>query len=163
MTIGELLTYRIAVVSNTMSRVAALRFRSSFDVSIAEWRTIGLLGENQPRSINELARAANLDIAQASRVAQELGVRGLVHREEPTERGRPVWLRLTPRGVELYRQLIEDADERHRLILASLTHAERRHLDRILGKLTLLAKTMLSEERQRVSPARPSSVHRDRG
>lgn len=161
-TISQLLSYRIAVVSNTLSRVAHLRFRSNFDVSIAEWRLIGLLGEREPRSVGELGRAANLDITQASRVAQELASRGLVERQEPPGRGRPVWIRLTPAGKQLYRQLIADANARHARILEGLTPRERQQLDRLLEKLTALARGMLSEERRRLAaPAGQPATARD--
>ena len=42
--IRDLLSYRLHVVANLLSRGAELRYRREFGVSLWEWRTIALLG-----------------------------------------------------------------------------------------------------------------------
>ena len=42
-TIRELLSYRLHVVANLLSRGAELRYRREFGVSLWEWRTVALL------------------------------------------------------------------------------------------------------------------------
>ena len=42
--IRDLLSYRVHVVANLLSRGAELRYRREFGVSLWEWRTIALLG-----------------------------------------------------------------------------------------------------------------------
>ncbi|MDH4325630.1 MAG: MarR family transcriptional regulator, partial [Betaproteobacteria bacterium] len=55
-TIRELLSYRLHVVANLLSRGAELRYRREFGVSLWEWRTIALLGgAHEALSLNELA------------------------------------------------------------------------------------------------------------
>lgn len=159
-TITELLSYRIAVVANMLSRGAAVRFRSSFGISLGEWRIIALLGEKEPRSLNELGRAANLDIGQASRVVSVLSQRAVISRDDPSGRGRPVWLTLTDDGRKLYEDLIAAARGRHESMLASLTDKERRMLDRLLDKLTATAKSMLADERREAQRLKEASTLR---
>ena len=78
-TIRELLSYRLHVVANLLSRGAELRYRREFGVSLWEWRTIALLGgAREALSLNALARAAGIDKSQMSRVAAGLTRRKLV-------------------------------------------------------------------------------------
>jgi hypothetical protein len=111
--IRDLLSYRLHVVANLLSRGAELRYGREFGVSLWEWRTIALLGGAAgPQSLNELARAAE-------------------HRQEPDEpggvraRGARAWccarstpndargvrLTLTRAGRTLYQGLIRAAAE----------------------------------------------------
>ena len=43
-TIRELLSFRLHVVANLLSRGAEMRYRREFGVSLWEWRTVALLG-----------------------------------------------------------------------------------------------------------------------
>src|ERR1044071_2621096 len=76
--ITELISYRLSRASGSLSRSAAARYRRQFDVSLAEWRTLALLGAKTPATVNSLARKAGLDKAQMSRVVKGLFDRGLV-------------------------------------------------------------------------------------
>jgi hypothetical protein len=42
--IRDLISYRLHVVANLLSRGAELRYRRQFGVSLWEWRTLALLG-----------------------------------------------------------------------------------------------------------------------
>ncbi len=71
--IRDLLSYRLHVVANLLSRGAELRYRREFGVSLWEWRTVALLGgAHGAQSLNELARAAGIDKSQMSRVVSGL-------------------------------------------------------------------------------------------
>jgi DNA-binding MarR family transcriptional regulator len=142
LTIKMLLSYRIHRVANMMSRSAGARYRIRFQVSLAEWRTIALLGADAPLSLNELAREAGLDKGQISRVISGLADRGLVLRELASEGGRTVRLTLTRKGQTLYRGLIAAAADRNAAFLACLTPEEQLHLDSALEKLATLARSM---------------------
>jgi DNA-binding MarR family transcriptional regulator len=140
-TIRDLLSYRLHLVANAISRSAAVRYRE-FDVNLGEWRAIALLAADQPSSLNELARAAALDKAQMSRVVSGLIARGFVLREPTAACGRSVRLTLTRRGEALYAKLIAAADERNRAFLACLTPDELAALDSALAKLKSLANAL---------------------
>ena len=142
LTIKTLLSYRMHRVVNQMSRSAAARYRAGFDVTLAEWRTIALLGVDAPLSLNELAREAGLDKGQISRVISGLSDRGLVLRELASEGGRTVRLTLTRQGQALYRNLMAAAAERNAAFLACLSDEERLHLDSALNKLATLARAL---------------------
>ncbi|GAB3504592.1 MarR family winged helix-turn-helix transcriptional regulator [Amycolatopsis cihanbeyliensis] len=144
--IHGLLSYRLSRVANAMSRSAALRYRRDFDVSLAEWRTIALLGADAPLTLNKLARLAALDKAQMSRVVTKLSERGLVLREFGA--GRTTQLTLTRRGHSVYNGLIVAANERNEAFQVCLTDQEREVLDTALEKLATLARALeRAEER----------------
>src|SRR5262245_23562821 len=106
LTIRDLLSYQLHRLANLISSSAAARYRRLFAVSLAEWRTIALLGAHAPLSLNELARAAGLHKSQMSRVVSGLVRRELAEREVDERDARGVRLSLTRRGRRLYQGLI---------------------------------------------------------
>jgi DNA-binding MarR family transcriptional regulator len=146
MTIKDLLSYRMHQVSSQISRSAAMQYRSHFDVSLGEWRALALLGAGAALTLNELARAADLDKAQMSRIIAGLAKRELVAREEGQTRGQAVALTLTRSGQALYRKLIDAAIKRNDAFLTCLTPQERKALDSALVKLSTLARALIGAE-----------------
>lgn len=152
--IRELLSYRLSGTANVISRSAAARFKQDFNISLGEWRTLALLGTEPDLSLNELARAANLDKGQMSRVVSGLIERGLVSREMSDAGGRTIKLSLTRSGQSTYRKLIRIASERNAAFLACLTPQELKHLYSALGKLGTLARAMLHASRSQAKGGR---------
>ena len=146
-TIRELLSYRLHRVANLLSRGAALRYRREFDVSLWEWRTIALLGEGAPWSLQALARAAGLDKGQLSRVVAGLVERGLVARAVDAADARGVRLTLTREGRRVGAGLLRAAAERNALLTGALSTREHAQLEAILAKLGDAARTLIERER----------------
>jgi DNA-binding MarR family transcriptional regulator len=146
-TIRELLSYRLHVVANLLSRGAELRYRREFGVSLWEWRTIALLGGARGAlSLNELARAAGIDKSQMSRVVSGLAARRLVLRAIDANDGRGVRLTLTRAGRKLYEGLIRAAAERNDAFLDCLSGKERVAFDAALAKLAARARAFIERE-----------------
>lgn len=164
LTIQDLLSYRIIAVANAMSAGSGLRLRREFDVSLGEWRVLGLIASSASHSLNGLARAANLDKGQMSRVISALVERGLVTRQTPAKRGLTVHLTLTPRGKRLYARLIGVAGERNDRFVACLTPDERAAMHTALPKLFAAAREYVraAEPAHDCAPARPSDRSRRR-
>lgn len=141
LTIKDLLSYRIHRVSSLLSRSAAVRYRKDFDVSLGEWRALALLGAFAPMSLNQLAREADLDKGQMSRVVSGLVERGFIMREAARQRERAALI-LTPAGKRIYRGLMKAAAERNAAFLASLAPAELQALNAALDKLDALGRAM---------------------
>lgn len=146
----ELLSYRLHRVASAMSRGAELQYRRQFGTSLAEWRAVALLGE-RPTSLNELARAADLDKSQMSRVVRGLIDRGLVVRVSETGRGKTVELDLTKRGRGLCARMLEAAIARNLSYLGALEPGEAEALQSALVKIEALAR-MLHKAELRGSP-----------
>ncbi len=145
-TIKELLSYRLHVVANLLSRGAAMRYRREFGVSLWEWRTVALLGAQAPLSLNDLAAAAGLDKSQMSRVVAGLVARGLVARGADETDGRGVRLALTRSGEKLGAGLIRAAAERNEAFLGCLSPRERECLEGALQKLGQQARAFIQQE-----------------
>lgn len=145
-TIRDLLSYRLHVVANLLSRGAALRYRREFGVSLWEWRTVALLGAQAPLSLNELAAAAGLDKSQMSRVVAGLVERGAVARGADETDGRGVRLALTRGGERLCEGLLRAATERNDAFLGCLAPRERECLEDALRKLADRARAFIEQE-----------------
>jgi DNA-binding MarR family transcriptional regulator len=146
--IRDLLSYRVHVVANLLSRGAELRYRREFGVSLWEWRTIALLGaSDEPLSLGHLARAAGIDKSQMSRVVSGLAKRRVVLREAHPGDGRGVRLTLSPQGKRVYQGLMRAAGERDAAFRKCLTRDERAAFDRILAKLAGQARELIDGEK----------------
>jgi DNA-binding MarR family transcriptional regulator len=146
--IRDLLSYRLHVVANLLSRGAELRYRREFGVSLWEWRSIALLGGAPGAlSLNELSRAAGIDKSQMSRVVSGLAARGLVLRAIDAKDARGLRLTLTRGGRTLYEGLIRAAAERNDAFLDCLSAKERAAFDGALAKLAARAREYIERER----------------
>jgi DNA-binding MarR family transcriptional regulator len=147
--IKDLLSYRLHVVANLLSRGAELRYRREFGVSLWEWRTLALLGAaSEPLSLNHLAHAAGIHKSQMSRVVSGLARRRLVVRSANAEDARGVHLALSRAGRRLYAGLIAAAAERDRAFRSCLTRDEKRAFDAALAKLAGQARQFIQQEKE---------------
>jgi DNA-binding MarR family transcriptional regulator len=150
--IRDLISYRLHVVANLLSRGAELRYRREFGVSLWEWRTVALLGASrEPLSLNRLAEFAGVHKSQMSRVVTGLAERRLVLRATDAADARGVRLALSKAGRKLYQGLIGAATERDELFRRCLTRDEAEAFNKVLGKLTGQARELIDRERQRVA------------
>jgi DNA-binding MarR family transcriptional regulator len=146
--IRDLLSYRVHVVANLLSRGAELRYRREFGVSLWEWRTIALLGaSDEALSLGHLARAAGIDKSQMSRVVSGLAKRRVVLRSADPGDGRGVRLALTKTGERLYAGLIRAAGQRDEKFRNCLTKEEKEAFERALTKLAGQARALIEAER----------------
>jgi DNA-binding MarR family transcriptional regulator len=146
--ISDLLSYRVHVVANLLSRGAELRYRREFGVSLWEWRTIALLGAAQePLSLGHLAHAAGIDKSQMSRVVSGLAKRRIVLREAHPGDARGVRLTLTRTGRKLYDGLIRAAAERDDAFRNCLSAKEKDVFERVLTKLAGQARELIQHEK----------------
>lgn len=147
--IRDLLSYRLHVVANLLSRGAELRYRREFGVSLWEWRTIALLGAvTEPLSLNHLAHAAGIHKSQMSRVVSGLTKRKLVLRAADADDGRGVRLALSKSGRKLYEGLIGAAAERDAAFRRCLTKEEKLAFESALAKLAGRAREFIRQEKE---------------
>ena len=146
----DLLSYRVHMVANLLSRGAELRYRREFGVSLWEWRSLALLGgADEPLSLGELARSAGIDKGQMSRVVSGLAKRRLVSRATDPGDGRGVRLTLTRSGSKVYEGLIRAAGERDAVFRSCLTKNESQAFDRVLAKLAGRARELIQGEKRK--------------
>ena len=146
--IRDLLSYRVHMVANLLSRGAELRYRREYGVSLWEWRTIALLGAaEEALSLGHLARAAGIDKSQMSRVVSGLAKRRIVLREAHPGDGRGIHLTLSKPGRRVYEGLIRAASERDRAFRNCLSAKEKDVFDKALAKLAGQARALIANEK----------------
>jgi len=146
--IRDLLSYRVHMVANLLSRGAELRYRREFGVSLWEWRTVALLGAAQEAlSLGHLAHAAGIHKSQMSRVVSGLARRRIVLRAAHPGDGRGVRLTLSKSGRRVYQGLIRAAAERDSAFRNCLTKNEREAFERVLTKLAGQARELIQREK----------------
>lgn len=146
--ITDLLSSRLHNLAGLSAASASLRVQRKFNLTLLEWRSIGMLGAYAPLSLKELARRAALDKSYASRTVSGLIERGLVASERSDTDARAVMLSLTKAGDALYRKVIVDANARNERLLSPLSPQQRKQLMEMLAMLTTSARAVLDEERR---------------
>lgn len=144
LTITDLLSYKLYLAANAISRTATTKYKREFNVSLGEWRALALLGASESLSLNQLARLAGFDKGQMSRIVAGLIERDMILREVGPEGGRKISLSLRPAGRALYEQIMKVAASRHKEFLSCLSIEEQRALHSALHKLYEQARRIAS-------------------
>lgn len=129
------LTYRLHALNKISDRDTNRAYLADCGIPLGEARCLAAIGRYAPLSVNDLARAANLNKGQASRSAQALVERGLVEKTHSESDGRGVVLTPTPAGVTQYQRVIDLIDRRNEEIFACLSAEERQLLGGMLDRL----------------------------
>ena len=137
--VSQFYTYRLHELSVLLGRQMHDELRARYGLKLADWRTIGVLGEFGPLSLVDVARRGAIDKAQVSRLLPGLIRRGYIARaSHPTDRRRAS-LRLTDAGLDLYREILVLGRRRQAWLIEELTEAEREtmidFLDRLLKRI----------------------------
>lgn len=144
----DLMSHKLHQLASLSSVSASLRYERKFQISLLEWRAIGMLGGFSPLSLKELARRAGLDKSYASRTVSSLIERGWVLSERDNNDGRGVMLKLSTSGEELYRRILPDAVLRNERMLSMLSAEQQDQLFDLLELLNQSARKLLDQERR---------------
>lgn len=118
--LSQFLPYRLAVASSRVSRDFADRYRREFGLSIAEWRVLAHLGQQDAVSVGDITRKVDMEKSRVSRAAQRLEAAGLVHKTAHPADGRLVALSLTDSGRKMMDQLSDMAQDFQRDLMKRL-------------------------------------------
>lgn len=133
--LDEFLPYRLAVLSNTISRSLARLYERRFGVSVGEWRVMANLARFGPLSANGVCDRSAMDKVQVSRAVAKAVEGGLIDRAiDPYDRRRSV-LTLTDKGRAIHDQILPLAEEFQNYLTSALSQEENEHLQDALGRL----------------------------
>jgi DNA-binding MarR family transcriptional regulator len=142
MNLQVFLPYRLAVVSDAVSRSLAAVYAQRFNLTRDEWRVLAALADRDGILGTELGGLTTLDKMQVSRALTRMERDGLLEREpDPADR-RNLLVRLRPAGRALYRKIVPMAQAREAYLLESLDADERATLSAALDKLLQRAKQL---------------------
>lgn len=140
-------TYRLHQIAKLSDLVSAAAYQNEVGISLSEGRCLAAIGQFAPLSVQDLARLANLDKANASRAAVTLQAKGWVSKATNPQDARGVVLALSPSGQRLWRKTMKLIARRNAEIFGCLEAEElalfNRSLDKIVAHLVKLPDTAL--------------------
>lgn len=141
-----LITYRISVLAQTLSRLVDASVRTNLDLTSRQWRVLVVLSRLGGSSASgAIARMASFDHSQVSRVTMELAEKGLLTMSNDPQDRRKQILTLTPEGIEQLRLGLPHSLEREARLRGRLTEDEYASFLKVLGVLEDEANNLLDE------------------
>ncbi|RYG90303.1 MarR family transcriptional regulator [Loktanella sp. IMCC34160] len=107
--LSEYLPYRLALLSERVSRRLSLEYGKDHGLSVAEWRVLVHLARSEEVSIREIHTFANLDKPRVSRAVSRLEAEGLLRKEGGKEDQRLIVISLTDKGRKTLAAIVPDA------------------------------------------------------
>lgn len=102
----KFLPYRLSVFSNNISSLLASLYTEKFGISIPEWRTVAVLGEEPGLTSTQIAKRVAMDKVAVTRAVQNLIEKRLVRRSSSQVDGRVSHLNLTKSGIKIYDEVV---------------------------------------------------------
>lgn len=133
--LAEFLPYRIAVLSERVSRRLSLIYGAEAGISVAEWRVMVHLSRCREVSVREIHNCVNLDKSRVSRAVSRLTGAGLVVKTGSDTDQRLLSISLTSDGRAVLGRILPPALDYEQRLLAALSDTEQAALGSILEKL----------------------------
>lgn len=146
-----LITFRVQVLSQLLSRMVDASVRETLGLTSRQWRVLVILNRLGPSTSGEVARLASFDHSQVSRVAFELAELGLVRQGSDSKDRRKQVLSLMPAATEMLRLGLPDSLARERRLRERLGEEQYQAFSQALDALTDEARAMLAGEGGRIS------------
>lgn len=137
--LADFLPYQLSIASNAVSGRIAELYQARFELKIAEWRIMAVLGEGQSRTQRELAALTLMDKVAVNRACKVLEDRGLVGRRPNAQDGRSHHVALTDAGQAIYGQIMPLARDVEAQLLEPFSDHERDVLRDLLARLRTAA------------------------
>lgn len=133
--LSRFLPFRLTVLSNRLTRRVARFYGQRFKLSAPEWRTIAVLGQHGAMSANSVIVETTMDKVRVSRAVAKLLKAAYITRDaDPQDRRRAI-LALTPKGAEIFDQIVPLVQDIEAEIFAVLSAEDRAGLDRALARI----------------------------
>lgn len=155
--LSEFLPYRLAVLSERVSRRLAVEYERLHGLSVAEWRVLVHVQQAGTASVREIHLYANLDKPRVSRAVMRLQKAGFVTKTQSPGDGRLVEVMLTKKGEAALADILPVVTGIEKKLLAALDEGELEALTRIGEKLHNLLDQDLEAR-----PRPPLARNRDR-
>jgi DNA-binding MarR family transcriptional regulator len=134
--------YRLSVLTNIVSQSIADTYEREFGLTIPQWRVIAVLARYPDLSQIEVAERTAMDKVAVSRAVQGLlAARRLLRSYDAGDRRRSR-LRLSSAGKSVYTRVAPLALSYEKKLLDALSPADRKALERLIGRLMERAKRL---------------------
>jgi DNA-binding MarR family transcriptional regulator len=130
------ITVLLVSIGLRLNRGASAYYRATFDLGMAEWRLLLVLGSTESLNVGELSEAADLDKAAVSRSLVLLEERKLITVAQTRTRGRAAIAKLTPGGKKLSDRLMQVSLQRQARLFKNFSKADKERLNALLARLS---------------------------
>lgn len=130
---------RLAVASVALTAEALAATPRGHDLTLAQWRALVLLTDEQPRRIGDLAERLGTSLPSASRLVRRLETAGMVATERDESDRRATLVSLTRSGRAAHRAVVTARGSR---LQHALEHADLSADAPLHEAITVLARTL---------------------
>ncbi len=139
--LADFLPYLLSVASNAVSDRIAERYQERFDLKIAEWRVMAVLGDSGSHTQRELTELTLMDKVAVNRACKSLSDKKFILRRPNADDGRSHLLKLTPEGRETFEQIMPLALQMETRLFDALDDREKAQLKDVLRKIAAHARS----------------------
>jgi DNA-binding MarR family transcriptional regulator len=133
--LGRFLPYRLSVLANKVSVELATVYAERFDLSIAEWRVLAVLGQHPGVSADFVCGRTEMDRVTVSRAVAKLLKKRYIRRRFRADDRRHSRLDLAAAGGRVYAEVVPLARRFEAALIAGLDAPARAELERSLVRL----------------------------
>ena len=133
--LSKFLPYRLAVISERVSRRLSVDYERSHGISVAEWRVLVHLQWQGTVSVREIQDYTNLEKSRVSRAVKRLEAIGLVQKKPSEVDARLVEIALTEDGLRALAEIIPVATEVETRLLKELPKTDLETFFRVIEHL----------------------------
>ena len=133
--LSSFLPYRLAVLSERVSRRLSIEYDRTHGISVPEWRVLVHLLRCTEVSVREIHNCVNLDKPRVSRAVARLEDAGLVKKEQNAEDGRLVTISLSEKGMKALSEILPPALAIEARLTEGLSSAELAGFCEVLEKI----------------------------
>ena len=145
--ISDGLAFKLARLVAIHERHGNYNFSKKFDLSLNEWRVLGLANEMEPVFFRDIRIMMNIDKGQLSRAIKQLVKKEILLSTESKKDGRLIEITTTLKGKKLHDKMLKFSVERNEEIIQGLTSEDLREFFRILEKITKSSISLVNKSK----------------
>ncbi|OYX43157.1 MAG: hypothetical protein B7Z02_09885 [Rhodobacterales bacterium 32-67-9] len=133
--LSTFMPYRLAVLSERVSRRLSVEYEKTFGLSVAEWRVLVHLSRCGAVSVREIHNCVNLEKPRVSRAVSRLRDAGFVQKMPGEDDGRLVAISLTDKGASTLAAILPAARAIDARLRAVVSAAELKAFCNVLERM----------------------------
>ena len=145
--ISDGLAFKLARLVAIHERHGNYNFSKKFDLSLNEWRVLGLANEMEPVFFRDIRIMMNIDKGQLSRAIKKLVKKEILLSTESKKDARLIEITTTLKGKKLHDKMLKFSVERNEEIIQGLTSEDLREFFRILEKITKSSISLVNKSK----------------
>jgi DNA-binding MarR family transcriptional regulator len=151
--------YRFSTIGRALGQQMLLFVEREFGLTLAEYRILTVLENNESPSVKQIASQSQIDKAQVTRCMTALVEKGLVNQSVDEQDRRLRAIKLTRAGRALLDKMLPFNKERQERLERCVTRSELEIFWKVLARFDREVKDMLAEQMKKSTPSRgPSSA-----